>query len=102
MSRPPVVAPSSKGGARTTQEEFDAPLDSRSTRRGRDRRRRIGAPHGKWYHAPSYKWCGYGEHAKEFAFRRHDVSAVKVRVSQIGKHGHHVFGKGEWHSVPEA
>ncbi|GIH77108.1 hypothetical protein [Planobispora longispora] len=63
---------------------------------------RIGAPHGKWYDARSYKWCHYGKHPKEFAFWKTDVSAVKVRVSQIGKHGHHVFNKGEWHSIPEA
>ncbi|GIH94645.1 hypothetical protein ACFFMN_03005 [Planobispora siamensis] len=63
---------------------------------------RLGAPHGKWYEAPSYKWCHYGEHAKEFVFRKHDVSAVKVRVSQIGKHDHRVSNKGEWYSIPEA
>ncbi|MEO3859840.1 hypothetical protein [Acrocarpospora sp. B8E8] len=43
------------------------------------------------------KWCGAGD--KEFAVRKRDVDAVKIRVSQSDKWGRHLFNKGDWNYV---
>ncbi|GAA3417823.1 hypothetical protein [Streptosporangium vulgare] len=49
----------------------------------------------QWYDGKSYTYCGAGG-AKHFAFSKHKVDSVRVKVCQIGQHSSYPTRCGDW------
>ncbi|WP_436762148.1 hypothetical protein [Streptosporangium sp. V21-05] len=49
----------------------------------------------QWYDGKSYTYCGAGG-AKTFAFGKHKVDSVRVKVCQIGQHSSYPTRCGDW------
>ncbi|MGJ6962989.1 hypothetical protein ACSDR0_13865 [Streptosporangium sp. G11] len=55
----------------------------------------FGDGSNEWYDGKSYKYCGAGG-AKQFAFSKHKVDSVRVKVCQIGLHSSYPTRCGDW------
>ncbi|MFI6512493.1 hypothetical protein ACIBCT_33215 [Streptosporangium sp. NPDC050855] len=52
----------------------------------------------QWYDGKSYRYCGAGG-AKHFAFGKHKVDSVRVKVCQIGLRSSHPTRCGDWEYI---